>query len=171
MVSNMVSIFLLAALQSAPATAICPTHDMHTDVRQAGVEKRGDAAMGFSHALTTHHFRLYTDGGAIEATADDAKDLESVQAIAAHLKHVIGMFSSGDFSVPMFIHGENPPGAAVMKERRDRITYALETIPGGARIRIKTQDAEALRAIHAFLRFQIADHHTGDAHTGDATDH
>jgi hypothetical protein len=135
---------------------------MHADPRQAGVEKRGDAAMGFSHQLTTHHFRLYADGGAIEATANDAKDSQSVQAIADHLKHVVAMFSRGDFSVPMFIHGENPPGASVMKNRRDRISYTLEAIPGGARIRIKTLDAEALRAIHAFLRFQTVDHHTGD---------
>ena len=153
---------LLAVLQSPTTPSVCPLHDM-VAARQAGVEKRGDEAMGFSHQLTTHHFRLYADGGAIEATADDVKDLQSVQAIAAHLQHVIGMFSQGDFSVPMFIHGENPPGAAVMKDRRDRITYTLEPIPGGARIRIKTHDAETLRAIHAFLRFQIMDHHTGDA--------
>jgi hypothetical protein len=30
--------------------------------------------MGFSHDKTTHHFRLYPDGGAIEVTADDPND-------------------------------------------------------------------------------------------------
>lgn len=154
---------LIAWLQAATTPTICPVHEIHIDSHQTGVEKRGDQAMGFSHQLTTHHFRLYPDGGAIEATADDPKDSRSVQAIESHLGHVMTMFSKGDFSVPMFIHGENPPGASVMKDRHDRIFYVLEAIPGGARIRIRTQDAAALQAIHAFLRFQTADHHTGDA--------
>src|SRR5262249_52460034 len=95
----------------------------------------GDAAMGLSHQLTTHHFWLYADGGAIEATANDVKDSQSVQAIADHLKHVVAMFSRGDFSVPMFAHDENPPGASVMKERHDRISYSLESITSDARFR------------------------------------
>ena len=33
--------------------------------RLADVNQRGDHAMGFAHEKTTHHFRLYPDGGAI----------------------------------------------------------------------------------------------------------
>ena len=47
----------------------CPIHNEHakgSSQHLAGVEKRGDQAMGFPHNKTTHHFRLYSDGGAIE---------------------------------------------------------------------------------------------------------
>jgi hypothetical protein len=33
----------------------------------------------------------------------------------------------------------------------------------GGRIRITTNNKEALAAVHEFLRFQIADHQTGDS--------
>src|SRR5215469_10469633 len=77
---------------------------------QAGVEKRGDEAMGFQHDKTTHHFRLYADGGAIEITADDGKDSANVRAIRSHMAHIVSMFSKGDFALPMFIHDQIPPG-------------------------------------------------------------
>jgi len=37
------------------------------------VNQHGDQVMGFSHEKTTHHFRLYADGGAIEVTANDPR--------------------------------------------------------------------------------------------------
>jgi hypothetical protein len=73
------------------------------------------------------------------------------------------MFSKGDFSTPMFIHDQVPPGVPVMKEKRDEISYTLEELPSGGRVRIKTANRDALKAIHDFLRFQIEDHHTGDS--------
>src|SRR5207244_9915780 len=77
---------------------------------QTDVEKHGDAAMGFPHDKTTHHFRLYSDGGAIEVTADDSKDSVNVHAIRSHLTHIVTMFSNGEFSIPMFVHDQIPPG-------------------------------------------------------------
>ena len=50
-----------------------------------------------------------------------------------------------------------------MKQKRAAISYTLEQLPNGASLRIKTADEQALQAIHDFLRFQIEDHHTGDA--------
>ncbi len=56
-------------------------HEQHKaapdDRRHQGVGERGDQVMGFSHEKTTHHFRLYADGGAIEAQANDAQDTAS----------------------------------------------------------------------------------------------
>jgi len=40
--------------------------------------------------------------------------------------------------------------------------YDLEELLTGGRVRIKTANADALKPIHDFLRFQIEDHHTGD---------
>ncbi len=129
---------------------------------QADVEKHGDEAMGFPHDKTTHHFRLYSEGGAIEVTANDEQDAKNKQAIRSHLQHVVAMFSDGNFSIPMFIHDQVPPGVPAMKEKRGEISYSFEELPTGGRVRIKTKNPEALKAIHEFLRFQITDHHTGD---------
>lgn len=128
-----------------------------------GVAERGDHVMGFSHDKTAHHFRLYPDGGAIEARAIDAQDTASRDAIRSHFTHIAKMFAAGDFSAPMLIHVQNPPGTAEMKRLRDAIQYKLENIEHGGRIRITTKNTEALQAVHTFLRFQIADHQTGDS--------
>jgi hypothetical protein len=128
-----------------------------------GVVQRGDEVMGFSHEKTTHHFRLYADGGAIEAEANDAKDTASRDQIRSHFGHIVTMFAAGDFSSPMLIHAQNPPGTEAMKRLRNVIEYKVESTEKGARIRITTKDPGALRAIHEFLRFQISDHQTGDS--------
>jgi hypothetical protein len=138
-------------------------HKEHMKERhQADVEKPGDEAMGFPHDATTHHFRLLPDGGAIEVTVNDAKDVDDLAAIRMHLKHIVMMFSNGDFSIPMFVHGEVPPGTTEMKDRRVDITYTVEELPTGGRVRIVTQNRDALNAVHDFLNFQIQDHQTGD---------
>ncbi|MFZ0285074.1 MAG: hypothetical protein WAL32_07570 [Terriglobales bacterium] len=155
---------LQLAAQDMPS---CPMHKQHMQMKdgsqhQADVEKHGDEAMGFPHDRTTHHFRLYSDGGAIEVTVNDSNDVQNVQAIRSHLKHIVTMFSNGDFSVPLFVHDQVPPGVPVMKEKRAEISYSFEDLPAGGRVRIKTISPEGLEAIHKFLRFQIKDHHSGD---------
>jgi hypothetical protein len=137
-------------------------HMKEASQHQADVEKHGDEAMGFPHDKTTHHFRLYPNGGAIEVTVNESRDAENLRAIRSHLTHIATMFSSGEFSIPMFVHGQVPPGVPVMKEKRAEISYSFEELPAGGRVRIKTTSPDALKAIHDFLRFQIADHHTGD---------
>jgi hypothetical protein len=72
------------------------------------------------------------------------------------------MFKEGDFSAPMFIHGEAPAGVPAMKRLKADISYTFEKIEFGARVRIATANAEAVDAIHGFLRYQIKDHQTGD---------
>jgi hypothetical protein len=133
------------------------------DQPHQAVVERGDHVMGFSHDKTTHHFRLYPDGGAIEAEANQREDTESRDAIRLHFSHIVKMFGEGNFSAPMLIHAQNPPGTAEMKRLREAIQYRLETTEEGARIRITTKDPKALRAVHEFLRFQISDHRTGDS--------
>jgi hypothetical protein len=145
----------------------CPIHEQHKtsqeDQHQQGVVERGDQVMGFSHEKTAHHLRLYADGGAIEADANDTDDAASRDAIRTHLGHIATMFAAGEFSAPMLIHEQNPPGTEEMKRLRNTIQYNLENTERGARLRITTKNPEALQAVHKFLRFQIADHQTGDA--------
>jgi hypothetical protein len=160
---TLVAFVVLCGLQlGAQDMKSCPMH-IEQSGHQADVEKHGDEAMGFPHDKTTHHFRLLPDGGAIEVTVNDTKDVDDLQAIRMHLKHITTMFSNGDFSVPMFVHAEVPPGTTEMKDRRADITYAFDELPTGGRVRIKTTNRDALNAVHDFLNFQITDHHTGDA--------
>jgi hypothetical protein len=161
-----ITLLLFVGLQlAAQDMQSCPMHKEHMKAasqHQADVEKHGDEAMGFPHDKTTHHFRLYSDGGAIEVTVNDIKDSENMQAIRFHLTHIVTMFSNGEFSIPMFVHGQVPPGVPVMKDKHSEISYSFEESSAGGRVRIKSTNPDALKAIHQFLRFQIEDHHTGD---------
>jgi hypothetical protein len=148
---------LIIAMVSAAVFAQQPAPE------PSAIDHRGAMAMGFDQHATTHHFRLYADGGAIEVSANDAADAASRAAIRMHLSHIAGMFAAGNFDAPMLVHDTTAvPGIAVMAERKQAIGYQyLETASGG-RVTITTIDPEALRAVHAFLRYQITEHKTGD---------
>ena len=137
----------------------CPMHASH----QAVVQSHGDQAMGFPHDKTTHHFRMLSDGGSIEVTANDPNDKTNTTAIRSHLTHIATMFSNGDFSTPMFIHDGIPPGVTTMKLMKSEIRYSYEEIALGGSVRIRAEDPVAVAAIHDFLRFQINEHQTGDS--------
>ena len=125
--------------------------------------READRVMGFSHEKTTHHFELNQDGGVIEARADDLKDTASRDEIRNHFKHIREMFAAGNFHAPMLVHDrEDVPGTATMSLLKQDIHWELQDIPRGARMTIIVDSKEARDAIHEFLRFQIADHHTGD---------
>ena len=139
-----------------------PTEGHGHDAHAKGVNERGDRVMGFDHEKTTHHFLLYADGGAIEVSANSADAAESRDQIRKHLGHIARMFAGGNFKAPMLIHGQTPPGVEAMQRLKAEIKYEYEETERGARVRITSSDAEALAAVHDFLRFQIKDHKTGD---------
>jgi hypothetical protein len=120
-------------------------------------------AMGFDLEKTTHHFLLFTDGGAIDISVKDPADRSNLQSIRDHLPHIAQMFGQGDFSAPMLVHDrQDVPGTATMTRLKQRIRYRYVQTPNGGRLDILTSDPEALAALHEFLRFQITDHKTGD---------
>jgi hypothetical protein len=127
------------------------------------VDRRGDHVMGFSHEQATHHFLLFADGGVIEATANSPKDTATRDQIRMHLGHIARMFAAGDFQAPMLIHDGVPPGVPALQRLKSEVTWRYEDIDRGGRVRISTQNKEALEAVHQFLRFQIDDHRTGDS--------
>lgn len=127
------------------------------------VNERGDRVMGFDHRKTRHRFLLNPEGGTIEVTANSADDKESRDQIRKHLGHIAKMFAEGNFKAPMLIHARTPPGVPVMERLKAEIRYEYEEAERGARVNIKTGNAEALAAVHEFLRFQIKDHETGDS--------
>jgi hypothetical protein len=136
-----------------------------TDDHHTGVVQRGEshAGMDFSQTTTTHHFILTPNGGIVQVTANDAKNTDQVGTIQMHLKHIAEMFSEGNFSIPHFVHDQNPPGVPTMKELKGAIHYTAEMIENGARVKITTDSPDGITAIHDFLRFQIKDHQTGDS--------
>lgn len=156
-------VLLLTILPAVGVAELTPQADQNT--RSQGVMKRGDHVMGFSHEATTHHFRLFKDGGEIAVTANDPKDKASIDQIRIHLGHIAKMFPAGDFNAPMLIHDANPPGAATMARLKDQIHYEFSETDRGARIRLVAASSETTDAVHAFLLFQIVDHQTGDTPT------
>jgi hypothetical protein len=164
-IAILLSALSLAAASSAQSPMVCPMHQEQgaADQHAAGVDMRGDHAMGFSHDATAHHFTLLPDGGIIEVDIKADRDDTSRDQIRAHLTHIAAMFSAGNFDVPMFIHDQVPPGVPVMKAKQTAISYLFQPTDRGGRVRIVTADPEALSAVHDFLAFQIQDHRTGDS--------
>ncbi len=124
---------------------------------------RGEMVMGFDQTKTTHHFSLYQDGGAIDVSVNDPSDTTNRDAIRAHLPHIAQMFGAGNFAAPMEVHAQQVPGTAEMSELKDKLTFTYLETPRGGRVDIVTTDKQALAAVHAFLTFQISDHHTNDS--------
>jgi hypothetical protein len=144
---------LVALTASAQTDHAQHDHDM---------EDRGNQGMGFAQDKTTHHFLLRKDGGAIQVTANSGDDKASIEHIRMHLEHIRGAFQSGDFNTPGFVHDQTPPGVPAMIRLKDQIHYRYEEIAQGGRVVISSTNAEALKAVHSFLRFQITEHKTGD---------
>lgn len=174
--------FSLLVLAAGPAAGAgdenaCPMHARHMAAAKAKaaparadgsaehgrhVDGRHDA-FGMSHTKSTHSFRLFADGGAIELRATSAADEATVAAIRGHLQEIVEEFVKGDFSTPQFVHGYTPDGVAQLERLGKHITYRYERVDGGGRIRITTKNAEALLALHAFLRFQVIEHRTANS--------
>jgi hypothetical protein len=147
---------MLLSLFCSLALLFTPSHQ-HGHDRAAHV-------MGFDQEATTHHFRLYEDGGAIEVTVKDAKDSKNTDAIRGHLSHIAMMFADGRFDAPMMVHDTaDVPGTAAMAAHRAQLTYRYTDTPRGGRIDIVTTDPAALEGVHGFLRYQIREHRTGDS--------
>lgn len=147
-----------------PAMPPGMTHEEHLAQMQkdAELKRRGADAMGFDQDKTAHHFRLSKTGGAIEVVAKDPADDVSRDQIRTHVKTIADQFAGGDFGKPLATHGELPPGARMMQERRSALTFTYEELPGGARVRIAASDTKTTDAVHEFLRYQIREHATGD---------
>jgi hypothetical protein len=135
-----------------------PAQDPHAHMHQ-----RGAMVMGFDQEKTTHHFYLFEDGGAIDVAVKDGTDTVNRDAIRSHLPHIAMLFGGGNFEAPMRVHdSKDVPGTAQMAALRDKIAFKYVETPAGGRVDITTTDRAALAAVHEFLKFQIADHKTGD---------
>lgn len=153
---------VVMSLMQHPSMPAGMTHEEHLRQMQkdAELKKRGAIAMGFDQDKTTHHFKTAPDGGTIEVEANDPADATSRAQIRAHLKEIAAAFSRGDFAKPFETHAEVPPGVAAMTRLKDAIAFTYRETADGGRVQIRTTNVEALQAVHAFLEYQIREHHT-----------
>jgi hypothetical protein len=128
----------------------------------AAVDERHAHATGVAHSSSVHHFSLDPEGGTIRFEVVDESDAAGRERIRSHLSQIATAFARGDFSAPMLIHGRTPPGVPTLRRLKQNLRYEFSATDLGGRVDITTQDREALAAVHAFLRFQIEDHRTGD---------
>jgi hypothetical protein len=52
-----------------------------------------------------------------------------------------------------------------MMQFKDEISYRFEAMENGGRVVMTTKNPDALASVHAFLRYQIREHRTGDPST------
>ncbi len=124
----------------------------------AGIQTRGEHAMGVDQYMSTHVFEPLPDGGRITLQRD-MDDSAGTEQIRRHMQRIAMAFRSGDFSLPGFVHAREVPGTAVLSARREAITYTVEALPRGAALMLRSTDSAAILAIHEFLAFQRTDHH------------
>jgi hypothetical protein len=142
--------------QSAPAPgAPDPSEDDFAELQE-----RGRVAMGVDQYTSTHLFDALPDGGRI-ALQRNADDPAGVATIRQHLRDIAAAFAAGDFRIPGFVHAGEVPGTDVMARKRERIRYTYSDLPRGGELRLTTDDAEAVGAIHEFMAFQRLDHRAG----------
>jgi hypothetical protein len=141
------------------------THDEHLSQLQKEEEtnRRGARAMGFDQDGAAHHFLLTAAGGTIRVEVKDPADAVTRDAIRAHLRQIASDFAKGIFDAPFATHAEMPPGVPIRQARRSAIQYVYAETDDGGEVRLATADGEARAAVHEFLRYQIAEHHTGDS--------
>ena len=156
-------VFSISCTAEKPAQTTRNNEHSNDRDHLAKVNEDGEKAMGFSHMKTKHQFILLKDGGAIQVKVNDSEDAESLSKVRKHLSEIPKMFSEGNFEHPIATHGKEPTGVPIMKKLKAEIEYKFEEIENGGRVRISTRNAEALDAIHNFLKFQIDDHETGDS--------
>ena len=156
----------LASASLAQDHARCPMAAAHAQKRgarhHAEVDHRHDEASGVGREDSVHQFRIAKDGGSIRLEVKDVADVKGRDRIREHLKVVASSFTAGDFALPEKVHGIVPPGVDEMRKRKAAISYRFVATEQGGLVRITTRDRAALAAVHRFLRFQVADHRTGD---------
>jgi hypothetical protein len=162
-----VLLVLLAACADRPAGDVRALPPFHNSADSAFtlVQARGQVAMGVDQYTSVHHFEPLADGGTISLQRDHT-DSAGVAQIRSHMETIAASFKGGYFALPGFVHDREVPGTGVMAAYRSSIRYTVDTLSGGARLRLTTADPVALAAIHEFLAFQRHDHRAsgGAAH-------
>ena len=103
------------------------------------------AAQRFAPADGAQHFLLNAEGGVIQAEAGNPEDPMAPDEIRANLTQVA------------------KTGVPELQRLRADINYVFTPTAGGGELRIESRNAEALNAIHEYLRTEIRELQTGDS--------
>ena len=136
-----------------------PVATQQADSAFKAMDQRHGEVVGQNPMTLEHEFVVKPDGGDIVLERQIHEDL-GINQIRSHLLLISRSFARGDFSIPGFVHEKPASGTVVMAQRANRITYTVEDLPHGGVVHIRTNDPDALKAIHSFIAFQIAEHHT-----------
>lgn len=159
-----VVLILLASGQAANAQhAAHDSTKAQKDSAFRALQNRGQAVMGVDQYTSAHQFESLGNGGRIELQRE-VDDSAGVSQIRRHLKEISVAFRAGDFRLPGMVHAMKVPGTDVMAAKKNAIRYEFRELPRGGEVRIITDDAEAIQAVHDFLAFQRSDHRTGENH-------
>ena len=150
------AVSILAACSGAPGGRV---QQQVADSSFAAMQARGQMVMGVDQYTSMHVFEDLPDGGRIVLERKDAADSTGIAAIRTHMRSIAADFRNGDFSQPFRVHAQVVPGTDVMAAHAAAIDYRVVDRPRGAEVRIATQDAASVAAIHAFLAFQREAHH------------
>jgi hypothetical protein len=126
---------------------------------QAEVSQRGKDVMPFRLPATTHIFTKSAEGGIQRVVAKKSSDTTQVKLVRNHLQEIREQFLNGDFSGPSYIHGQDMPGLAKLKEAPPgQIVIVYKDVKGGAELSYKTADATLVAALHKWFDAQLSDH-------------
>ena len=136
-----------------------PASAQESDSAFKAMDLRHGNMIGEDPMTLEHQFVAQSDGGDIILERQIHENM-GINQIRSHLLLISRSFARGDFALPGFVHEKPVPGTSVMADRADKISYTVEDLPHGGVVHIRTSDAEALKAIHSFIEFQIAEHRT-----------
>ena len=147
----------------------CPLMNSATNAAPAptaqpdpGMMHRGEMGMGFSQTATTHHFLLLPDGGSSRSRPTIRPTPTPSPASACTCTTSPARSQQGDFDIPMFVHDTVPPGVPEMKRLLQTLHFSIDESATGGRVNIRSDNQDAIAAVHKFLIFQIEEHKTGD---------
>ncbi len=152
---------LLAVLASAQAVPAAPVDP------ELMMAQRFSKALGVDVNKVVQHYYLVKNGGVIEYTARSDGDRATVAAVQKFLDNQKLLFEKGKSDTDFEVHGKVPDGIPAMKRLRNEITFFSTKTENGAVLRMFSMNPEARDAIQTFLKFEIAEHKTGDSPTID----
>jgi len=128
--------------------------------RRAQVDQNGAQVMPFDQNLTTHQFAKTNTGGVETVTANDPNDTQQARLIQDHLQHERDLFSTGDFSDPMAIHGHQMPGITELQHGAStgQVTVTYEALPAGAQLTYAAATPTLVATVHTWFDAQLMDH-------------
>ena len=126
--------------------------------RQTMVHDMGGQVMPFNLGETMHIFEMTESGGVQQVIANDPNDAAQIDLIQQHLAFEATRFSSGDFSDPTTLHGNDLPGIAELSVAAEQVHIEYSALPDGAQIVFTADDIELITAIHRWFGAQLSDH-------------